>query len=100
MGRVLQRNDFTKPGIVSYVGGGDTEQNLPASPVQGEVARSKIFQPPLCKGRWHAVPEGLSVEHRTWGMCAFWFVLRGRQSLSQPLRLTAPFTQGSQLSDF
>ena len=40
MGRVLQRNDFTKPGIVSYVGGGGTEQNLPASPVQGEVARS------------------------------------------------------------
>ena len=54
----------------------------------------------LCKGRWHAVPEGLSIEHRTWGMCAFWFVLRGRQSLSQPLRLTAPFTQGSQLSKF
>ena len=40
MGRVLQRNDFTKPGIVSYVGGGGTLQNLPASPVQGEVARS------------------------------------------------------------
>ena len=38
------------------------EQNLSASPVQGEVARSKIFQPPLCKGRWHAVPEGLSGE--------------------------------------
>ena len=34
------------------------EQNLPASPVQGEVARSKISQPPLCKGRWHGVPEG------------------------------------------
>ena len=38
------------------------EQNLPASPVQGEVARSKISQPPLCKGRWHGVPEGLCVE--------------------------------------
>ena len=40
MGRVLQRNDFAKPGTFSYVGGGGTLQHLPASPVQGEVARS------------------------------------------------------------
>ena len=66
MGRVLQRNDFAKPGTFSYVGGGGTLQHLPASPVQGEVARRNISQPPLCKGRWHAVPEGLSSERSAW----------------------------------
>ena len=66
MGRVLQRNDFAKPETFSYVGGGGTLQHLPASPVQGEVARCNISQPPLCKGRWHTVPEGLSGERSAW----------------------------------
>ena len=27
-----------------------------------------VSQPPLCKGRWHAVPEGLSGERSTLGI--------------------------------
>ena len=53
MGRVLQRNDFAKPGTFSYVGGGGTLQHLPASPVQGEVARSAGE-----RSAWEGAPYG------------------------------------------
>ena len=41
-------------------------QNLEPSLMEVEVAHCNISQPPLCKGRWHGVPEGLSGERSAW----------------------------------